>query len=131
VEKRSEKIMPSHSTVEDRKIDPIFRECYPRYASVFDEMKNAESELLETPYGTGVKLTSIAKGSIVEKVGFVTGDVLIAINGKRLDSLAGSTIDIYKEGERFYEELKGQELFEIEIIRNGQPTLLRYYIPLK
>lgn len=127
----SKKIMPSHTIVPPQKIDPLFRERYPRYNSVFDEMKNAESELSETSYGTGIELTSIAKGSIIEKVGFVPGDILIAINGRRLDSLTGSKIDAYKEGERFYEELKGQELFEIEIIRNGQPTLLQYYIPLK
>jgi hypothetical protein len=131
VEKTSKKIMPSHTIVPAKGIDPLFRERYPRYESVFDEMKNAESELAETPYGTGVRLTSIAKGSIVEKVGFVPGDILIAINGRRLDSLTGSKIDVYKEGEGFYEELKGQELFEIEIFRNGQPTLLQYYIPLK
>jgi type II secretory pathway component PulC len=127
----SKKIMPSHAAAEDKKIDPIFRERYSKYASIFEETKNAESEVVQTPYGTGVRLISVVKGSIIEKVGFVPGDILVAINGRTLEPLTGSITDVYKDGERLYEELKGQELFEIEIIRNGQPVLLRYYIPLK
>jgi hypothetical protein len=131
VQKPSKKIMPSHTTVEDKRIDPLFRERYSAYGSVFDEMRNADGEWVETPYGTGVKLTSIITGSMIEKTGFAPGDVIVAINGGTLEALAGSAADVYKEGERLFEGLKGQELFEIEIIRNGQPTLLRYYIPFK
>jgi hypothetical protein len=125
MQKPSPKILPSNAFVEDKKIDPLFRERYSKYASIIEEVNNIERELVETPYGTAVKLTSIVRGSIVDRIGFVPGDILVAINGRTL----GALMD--KEGERLYDELKDLEVFEVEIIRNGQPFLLRYQIPLK
>ncbi|MFH1421864.1 MAG: PDZ domain-containing protein [Planctomycetota bacterium] len=125
------KVLPSHNTVEERKIDTSFRERYSKYANVFEELKNAEGEIANTPYGTGIRLTSVVRNSIIERIGFKHGDVLLSINGRTLDEFTEEPDDIYKEGEKLYEQLKGQELFEIEVIRDGQPSLLRYYLPLK
>lgn len=126
VQKPSPKILPSYASVEDKEIEPSFRERYSKYASIAEEVtNNIGTESVETPYGPAVKLTSIVRGSIVERIGFVPGDVVVGINGRTIGTLMA------EDGERLYDELKDLPVFEVEIIRNESPILLRFYIPPK
>ena len=60
----------------------------------------------------GFKMSQIDDGSIYQKAGVVDGDIITAVNGQELNSVAGS-ITLLKT-------LKGADHVEIDIRRGGQ-----------
>ena len=68
----------------------------------------------------GFKIVSVDKGSLVEKAGIMAGDVIQEVNGFRI----ASNEDVNKA----YEALKDARSFEVKILRDGRPMMLRYEI---
>ncbi|EDM23419.1 PDZ domain-containing protein [Caminibacter mediatlanticus] len=68
----------------------------------------------------GYKITYIKKGSIFEKIGLKKGDILLEVNGRKLNSDADAW-DLYRNLDKF-------NFFEIKIKRNNQIKVLNYEV---
>jgi type II secretory pathway component PulC len=68
----------------------------------------------------GLKVVTVDKGSIAQKMGIVPDDTLKEINGHRLSSS--------EDMNRVYEALKNASAFEVKVWRSGKQEILRYEI---
>ena len=69
---------------------------------------------------SGFKITSIEKGSIFEKLGLNTGDVIKIINGKPINNIndTGELANLFKTADKI----------EIELLREGSTRKLTYIL---
>ena len=68
----------------------------------------------------GMRLSKVKEGSIFQKAGVKSGDVVKGVNGMTLNT----PHQIF----RAYKELKNQNNFQVEIVRDGEPTVLNYRV---
>ncbi len=66
----------------------------------------------------GMRLSKVKEGSIFQKAGVKSGDVVKGVNGMTLNT----PHQIF----RAYRELKNQNSFQVEIVRDGEPAVLNY-----
>jgi len=86
-------------------------------------MTRHQPELTRDAAGNVVGLSAkdISQIPFASMLGFQDGDVLTTVNGTRLQS-EGQILGMV-------EQLKGQKSFQVEVLRNGQPTTLNIAIP--
>ena len=68
----------------------------------------------------GIRLSNVKKGSIFQKAGVESGDILKSVNGMSLKT----PYHIFKA----YKELKRENALTVDIVRNGEATVLNYAI---
>ena len=68
----------------------------------------------------GVKIVSVDRGSIAQRLGIAPGDTLRSVNGRKLSSTEDMSL--------VYEALKNETSFEVRVLRKGKPKTLRYEI---
>ncbi|MBA4391625.1 MAG: hypothetical protein C0399_11925 [Syntrophus sp. (in: bacteria)] len=68
----------------------------------------------------GFKVVSVDRGSIAEKMGLVTNDILQEVNGQNLTAS--------NDGKNAQESLKNMSKFEVKILRGTQTKMLSYEI---
>ncbi len=69
---------------------------------------------------TGLQISRISPGSIYEKIGLQTGDVIMRINSRNLENPAGFL--------KLYQDLKGKKNISVDLYRHGQQLTLNYDI---
>jgi endonuclease YncB( thermonuclease family) len=86
-------------------------------------MTRHQPELTRDAAGNVVGLSAkdISQIPFASMLGFQDGDVLTSVNGTRLQS-EGQIMGMVNQ-------LKGQKNFQVEVLRNGQPTTLNIAIP--
>jgi type II secretory pathway component PulC len=68
----------------------------------------------------GLKVVTVDKGSIAQRMGIAPDDTLQEVNGQRLNSS--------QDMNKVYEALKNATSFEVRVLRRGRPETLRYEI---
>jgi S1-C subfamily serine protease len=68
----------------------------------------------------GVKIVSVDRGSITQRMGIAPGDTIREVNGHKLSSTEDTS--------GVYEAVKDATSFEVKILRKGKPKTLRYEI---
>jgi hypothetical protein len=113
------------------KLNREFRDKYgDNYREVYDALQQAEAVVVEKPDGSkAIRIVSIDKNSIINKLHFEVGDEIFAVNGRDFKDFEGSTGDLYSYGKGFYDDLKTETEFQIEIERGGIPTVLYFRVP--
>lgn len=86
-----------------------------KYASSFQEVMNvakqAGSRFVRTPEGSRPQIIWINPGTIIHKLGFRPGDVLMRVNGRPVSSI--------RDGQNLYNALKNDREFLVEVYRQG------------
>ncbi|RME03085.1 MAG: hypothetical protein D6805_07805 [Planctomycetota bacterium] len=94
----------------------ISEEFKLKYASSFQEVmtlaKQAGSRFIQTPQGIRPIITWIKKNTIIHRLGFRQGDVILKVNGMPVSSVS--------QGRAIYNALKNEKLFMVEVYRQGQ-----------
>jgi hypothetical protein len=114
------------------KVNREFREKYGNsYRDVWDAMQKAEAQFITKPDGRKiVKIISIEKGSVIEKLQFRVGDEISHVNGRDFSEFDESSVsELYKRGNEVYDQLKSETEFQIELERGGVPTVMRFTVP--
>jgi type II secretory pathway component PulC len=62
----------------------------------------------------------VPSGSLIEEVGIRNGDVILAVQGKRLQSM--------QDAWQMFNRVQSQSRIEVVLLRNEQPMTLRYEI---
>ncbi len=68
---------------------------------------------------SGMKILSVKRGSVFDKLGLRRGDVLQKINGMELD---------VRKGFQIFNQLKDSKAITLDLIRQGQPRTFEYEI---
>jgi type II secretory pathway component PulC len=68
----------------------------------------------------GLKVVTVDRGSIAQKVGIMPDDMLQEVNGYRINSS--------QDLDKVYQTLKNALVFEVRVLRKGKPETLRYEI---
>ena len=68
---------------------------------------------------SGMKILSVKRGSVFDKLGLRRGDVLQRINGMELD---------VRKGFEIFGQLKDSKSFTVDLVRQGQPRTFEYEI---
>jgi general secretion pathway protein C len=68
------------------------------------------------PADRGLQVARLQRGSLLQQAGLSEGDVIVAINGRRVASL-GDLASVYPE-------IQGASNLEVQVLRNGAPTTL-------
>jgi len=68
---------------------------------------------------SGMKILSVKRGSVFDKLGLRRGDVLQRINGMELD---------VRRGFEIFSQLKDSKSFTLDLVRQGQPQTFEYEI---
>jgi general secretion pathway protein C len=68
------------------------------------------------PADGGLQVARLQRGSLLQQAGLSEGDVIIAINGRRVASL-GELASVYPE-------IEGASNLDVQVLRNGAPTTL-------
>jgi C-terminal processing protease CtpA/Prc len=76
-----------------------------------------------------VKIVSIPSDSIIQKLGFRVGDEISVVNGLDFNDFEGSVGDMYSRGKEWYDQLREETEFQVELEREGVPMVLHYHIP--
>jgi C-terminal processing protease CtpA/Prc len=101
------------------------------YREVWDALQQAEAQLIEKPDGRKViKIISIEKGSIIDRLHFAVGDEIYKVNNLDFSDFEGSTGDAYNRGKELHQQLRNETEFQIEIERKGIPTVMRFTVPM-
>ena len=91
---------------------------------VFESYKNNLKKIWQNiginKTNEGYKITYIKKGSIFDRIGLKQGDILLEVNGRKLNSDADAW-DLYRNIDNF-------NYFEIKIKRNNQIKVLNYEV---
>jgi len=83
------------------------------------KMRNSLGEALPSPSG-GLLLKEVANGSLLDRLGLRTGDVLRQANGQQLNNLA----DI----PALYQQFGNGGMVKLDLLRNGQPSQIQYTV---
>ena len=78
------------------------------------------SSIAVKPGSDGLKVVTVDRGSIAERIGIAPDDTIQEVNGHTL----GSSEDV----SAIYEALKNATDFEVRVLRGGKPETLRYEI---
>jgi S1-C subfamily serine protease len=70
--------------------------------------------------GGGLTLDEVAPGTLADRLGLRTGDVLHSANGQALNTLTDLP--------RLYQEFGSAASVRLEVTRDGQPTILQYTV---
>lgn len=70
--------------------------------------------------GGGLLVTDASIGSVAEKLGLQSGDVVRLINGQAVSSMADVS--------RLYQQFKQVSQIQLDLIRSGKPVQLRYSV---
>ncbi len=113
------------------KLNREFREKYgDNYREVYDALQQVEAVVMEKPDGSkAIKIVSIDKSSIINRLHFEVGDEIYAVNGRDFKDFEGSTGDLWNYGKGLYDDLRDKTEFQVEIERNGAPTVLYFQVP--
>jgi S1-C subfamily serine protease len=68
----------------------------------------------------GLKVVTVDRGSIAQRMGIAPDDTLQEVNGHRLSSS--------EDMNKVYEALKNATSFDLKVLRRGKPETLRYEI---
>jgi general secretion pathway protein C len=68
----------------------------------------------------GFRVENVPSGSIVDEVGIKNGDIIRSVEGKELKSV--------RDAWQAFNAVKNQSRFEVGLLRNDQPLILRYLI---
>jgi general secretion pathway protein C len=68
------------------------------------------------PRDGGLQVSRLQRGSLLQQAGLSEGDVIVAINGRRVASL-GELASVYPE-------VEGASNLEVQVLRNGEPVTL-------
>jgi membrane-associated protease RseP (regulator of RpoE activity) len=71
----------------------------------------------------GVKIVSVDRGSIAQRMGIAPGDTIREVNGRALSST--------EDMSGVYEALKDATSFDVRILRRGRSKILRYEIKIE
>ncbi len=69
---------------------------------------------------SGFRIDNVPSGSLIEEVGIRNGDVILAVQGKRLQSM--------QDAWQMFNRVQSQSRIEVVLLRNEQPMTLRYEI---
>lgn len=105
---------------EHRRIPLAVRDAeLPDLNSAVNALQGAAAEPIVLEDGTqAFQVTEVQPGSLIEKGGFLPGDVLISVNGQRVEGP--------QDGMRLYNEMKNETRFIVEVKRDGQIVTLFY-----
>lgn len=108
-----------------------FRDKYgDNYREVYDALQQAEAVLVEKPDGSkAIRIVSIDENSIIKRLHFEVGDEIYAVNGRDFKDFEGSSGDWWSYGKGIYNDLRTETNFQVEIERNGAPTILHFQVP--
>jgi general secretion pathway protein C len=83
------------------------------------KMRNSFGEAIPSPSG-GLLLKEVPNGSLLDRLGLRTGDVLRQANGQQLNNLA----DI----PALYQQFGNGGMVKLELLRGGQPSQIQYTV---
>jgi general secretion pathway protein C len=69
---------------------------------------------------SGFRIDNVPSGSLIEEVGIRNGDVILAVQGKRLQSM--------QDAWQMFNRVQSQSRIEVVLLRHEQPMTLRYEI---
>lgn len=118
-------------TLEPRRVTRNFREKYANsYRDAWEAAHRAESEVIKRPDGTAaVRLLSIDKGSMIERLGFNVGDEITMIQGHPIDEFLVSKSEAWELGKKLHAELREETDFEMVLDRKGATMVLYFHVP--
>lgn len=110
----------SDGSWEHRRIPMAVRDAeLPDLNSAVRVLQGASAEQVQLDDGRqAFRVTSVQEGSLIEKGGFLPGDVLISVNGHAVEGP--------QDGMRLYGELKNETRFVVEVLRGDRQVRLLY-----
>ncbi|HOL48378.1 MAG TPA: hypothetical protein PKX90_10370 [bacterium] len=69
---------------------------------------------------TGVRIANLVPGSLIYQYGARQGDIILRVNGHKIDSM--------EKGYKLWENVKNENYIEIEILRNNKPIIFAFEI---